>query len=160
MPTIHARRSVHHNANEMFDLVADVERYPEFVPHCQRHVIVARKKSGNSEVLITDMTIARGPFRETIRSRDTLDRENGRIRVEAVGRTLQRLQTLWTFQPRDGHNCDIGFDIVYEFSSLAVELLLGGIFDSTFRYFVHAFERRADLLYGRHGGHGSVNAAH
>ena len=160
MPAIHAKRRVHHNANAMFDLVADVERYPEFVPHCQRHIIVARKKSGTSELLITDMTIARGPFRETIRSRDTLDRENGRIRVEAVGRTLQRLQTVWTFEPHGGHSCDVGFDTVYEFSSLPMELLLGGIFDSTFRYFVHSFERRADLLYGRHSGRGSANAAH
>jgi coenzyme Q-binding protein COQ10 len=152
MPAIHAKRRVHHNANEMFDLVADVERYPEFVPHCQRHVIVARRRSGNNEILITDMTIARGPFRETIRSRDTLDREHGRIRVDATGRTLERLQTLWTFQPQDGHSCDVGFETVYEFSSFALGLLLGGIFDSTFRYFVHAFERRADVLYGRHSG--------
>jgi coenzyme Q-binding protein COQ10 len=158
MPAIHAKRRVQHNADEMFDLVADVERYPEFVPHCQRHVIVARKKSGNSEILITEMTIARGPFRETIHSRDTLDRKNGRIRVDATGRTLDRLQTIWTFAPRDGHSCEVGFDIVYEFSSLALEFLLGGIFDSTFRYFVHAFEHRADVVYGRRGGRGVVKA--
>jgi coenzyme Q-binding protein COQ10 len=159
MSAIHAKRRVHHSAQEMFDLVADVERYPEFVPHCQRHVIVARKANGKSEVLITDMTIARGPFRETIRSRDTLDRGNGRIRVEAVGRTLQRLQTLWTFQAQGGHQCDVGFDIAYEFSSLPVELLLGSIFDSTFRHFVQAFERRADVLYSRHRGCGSANSS-
>jgi coenzyme Q-binding protein COQ10 len=159
MPATQAKRRVHHSAEKMFDLVADVERYPEFVPHCQRHVIVSRKKSGNSEVLITDMTVARGPFRETIRSRDTLDRTNGRIRVEAIGGSLQRLQTVWTFQARGDESCDVGFDITYEFSSLMVELLLGRIFEVMFRDFVRAFERRADVLYGWRGGHRSINPA-
>ena len=60
MPVIHAKRRVNHSAQEMFDLVADVERYPEFVPHCQKHVIVSRGKRGDHDLLVTDMTMARG----------------------------------------------------------------------------------------------------
>jgi coenzyme Q-binding protein COQ10 len=151
MPAIHAQRRVNHSAHEMFDLVADVERYPEFVPHCQKHVIVSRKKTGNTEVLITDMTVGRGPFRETMRSRDTLDRKNGRILVEAVTGPLERLQTMWRFQPRDDASCEISFDLSYQFSSLVMELLARSIFEATFSRFVQAFERRADNIYGYRG---------
>ena len=82
MPGFRARRRVHHSAGQMFDLVADVERYPEFVPLCQKHTIRSRKKCGDSEILMTDMTVAYQIFCETHRSRVTLDRANGRILVE------------------------------------------------------------------------------
>ena len=151
MSTIHAKRQVNHSAQEMFDLVADVERYPEFVPHCHEHVIVSRGKNGDDELLVTDMTMARGIFRETIRGRDTLDRKNCRIVVEAKAGPLRRLQTVWTFRPRSCESCDVVFDLSYEFSNRLLELVLGGILDDTFRGFVRAFERRADVIYGAAG---------
>jgi coenzyme Q-binding protein COQ10 len=149
MPAIHVKRRVNHSAEQMFDLVADVERYPEFVPHCRKHVIVSRGTSGNDEFIVTDMTMARGIFRETIRGRDILDRKNRRILIEATAGPLRRLQTVWTFQPREDQGCDVVFDLTYEFSNPMMELILGGIFDATFRSFARAFERRADLIYGR-----------
>jgi len=148
---MHLRRQVAHGAKQMFDLVADVERYSEFVPHCQRHRIVSRRASGNCEVLITDMTISRGIFRETIRSRDTLDRSNGRILVQATGTSLRRLETEWTFEPRTVQSCDVGFNLVYEFANPVFELLFASMLESTFRSFMRAFERRADLVYARTG---------
>jgi coenzyme Q-binding protein COQ10 len=148
MPNIHAKRHVHHSADQMFDLVADVERYPEFVPLCQKHVIVSRRKCGNNEVLITDMTVGYEIFRETIRSRDTLDRNDGRILVEAIDGPLRRLRTLWTFQPRDDESCDVGFDLSYAFASPVLALLLAGMFDAVFSRLVQAFEHRADIVYG------------
>jgi coenzyme Q-binding protein COQ10 len=149
MPGFRVKRRVHHNADQMFDLVADVERYPEFVPLCQRHTIASRNKCGGSEILMTDMTVAYQIFRETHRSSVTLDRANGRILVESVDGPLRRLRTLWTFQPRDDDSCDVGFDLSYEFASQTLALLLGGVFDAAFSRFVQAFERRADVVYGR-----------
>jgi coenzyme Q-binding protein COQ10 len=148
MPLIHAKRRVNHSAQEMFDLVADVERYPQFVPHCQKHVIVSRGKDGEHELLVTDMTMARGIFRETIRGRDTLDRKNGRIVVEAKAGPLRRMQTVWTFLPCTADSCDVVFDLTYEFSNPVMELILGGILDAVFRRFARAFEHRADIVYG------------
>jgi coenzyme Q-binding protein COQ10 len=148
MPAIHAKRRMNHSAERMFDLVADLERYPEFVPHCQKHVIVSRGTSGSNEVLVTDMTMARGIFRETIRGRDTLDRTNGRILVEATAGPLQRLRTVWTFEPRSCESCDVSFDLTYAFSNPVMGLILGSILDGMFRRFVRAFERRADAIYG------------
>jgi ribosome-associated toxin RatA of RatAB toxin-antitoxin module len=83
----------------------------------QNHVIVSRGSSGSNEILVTDMTMARGIFRETIRSRDTLDRKNCRILVEATAGPLQSLRTLWTFRLRDAESCDVAFDLIYEFSN-------------------------------------------
>ncbi len=148
MPGFRARRRVHHSADQMFDLVADVERYSEFVPLCQKHTIRSRKKCGDSEIMMTDMTVAYQVFRETHRSRVTLDRANGRILVESVDGPLRRLRTVWTFQSRDADSCDVGFDLSYEFASPMLALLLGGIFDAAFSRFVQAFESRADAVYG------------
>jgi coenzyme Q-binding protein COQ10 len=154
MPAIRARRHVDHSAQEMFGLVADIEHYPEFVPHCERHLVLSRTWTENTEILITEMTIVHGVFRETLRSRDTLDRNTGRILVEALDGPLRRLTTVWTFVPRDDGTCDVGFDLSYDLSSRLVEVLLGGIFDAMFRRFVQAFERRADAIYGSTLGEG------
>jgi coenzyme Q-binding protein COQ10 len=149
MPGFRAKRRVHHSADQMFDLVADVEHYPEFVPLCQRHTIASRKKCGDSEIVMTDMTVAYQFFRETHRSRVTLDRAAGRILVESIDGPLRRLRTLWTFQPKDEDSCDVGFDLSYEFASPTLALLLGGVLDAAFGRFVQAFESRADVVYGR-----------
>ena len=149
MPDFRAKRRVHHSADQMFDLVADIERYHEFVPLCQRHIIRSRKKCGDSEILLTDMTVSCKVFRDTHRSRVTLDRVHGRILVESVDGPLRRLRTLWTFQPRGDDSCEVGFDLSYEFSSPMIGLLVGGILSTAFGGFVQAFERRADAIYGR-----------
>jgi coenzyme Q-binding protein COQ10 len=132
----------------MFDLVADVERYGEFVPLCEKQVIVSRGKSGETVVLMTDMTVVYQIFRETFRSRVTLDRANGRILVESVDSPLCRLQALWTFGSKADEGCDVGFDLSYEFTSPVLGLLLGSIFHAVFGQFVQAFTNRADAIYG------------
>ena len=79
MPVFQAKRRVLHGAQNMFDLVADMERYPAFVPLCERHVIRSRCNCGEAEILITEMTVAYALFHETFRTRVTLDRQSGRI---------------------------------------------------------------------------------
>jgi coenzyme Q-binding protein COQ10 len=149
MPVFRAHRRVFHSAKDMFDLVADVERYPTFVPLCERHVIRSRTKCGETELLTTDMTVAYKIFRETIRSRVTLDRASGRIVVQAVDGPLRELETRWTFQAREADSCDVGFYLCYELASRTLALLMGAVFDAAFARFVEAFQRRADIVYGR-----------
>lgn len=149
MPRFRAKRNVYHSADQMFDLVADIESYPEFVPLCQEHAVVSRKTSGAREILMTEMTVAYKIFRETIRSRDTLDRSNGRILVESINGPLRRLRSLWTFEPRADDSCDVGFDLSYEFASPMLALLARGVLDAAFSRYIQAFERRADEIYGR-----------
>ena len=141
MTTIQATRRVYHSADEMFDLVADVERYPAFVPLCRAHIVKSREKRAETEILMTDMTIAYRVFRESYTSRVTLDRGNGRILVESVDGPLRRLQTRWTFQSRPNGSCDVGFHLSYEFASRALAFLMGGIFDAAFSRFTAACRR-------------------
>jgi coenzyme Q-binding protein COQ10 len=149
MPVFHSKRHVHHSADEMFDLVADVERYPEFVPLCLKHVIRSREERAGVEIMITDMTVACAIFRETYSSRVTLDRMKGRIVVEASTGPLRELTTLWTFDSRPDGTCDVGFDLSYELASGTLAVLMGSVLEGAFGRFARAFQRRADVVYGR-----------
>jgi coenzyme Q-binding protein COQ10 len=158
MPVFQARRRIHHSAEEIFDLVADVERYHEFVPLCLRHAIRSRETRAEIEILMTDMTVACGIYRESFISRVTLDRANGCILVESTDGPLRRLQTRWTFQSRSDDSCHVGFYLHYELASRTLTLLMGPVFDLAFGRFVQAFERRADIVYGRRHVRTSLHA--
>ncbi len=149
MPVHETTRRVRHAADQMFDLVADVERYPEFVPLCHGLRVRSRQMQGDVEILIADMTVAYKIFRETFRSRVTLDRPNRQILVEYLEGPLRKLENRWTFRPVDAGSCEVGFYLAYEFASRTLAALMGAVFDAAFRRFPEAFERRADLVYGR-----------
>ena len=150
MPQFSTKRRVRHSAAHMFDLVADVERYPEFVPLCRSLKVRQRiPEPEGVEILIADMTVAYKFIRETFTSRVTLDRPNKRILVEYLQGPFSRLENRWTFTPADEHACDVDFFISYEFRSRMLGLLMGSMFDLAFRRFAAAFERRADVVYGR-----------
>jgi len=148
MPQFSTKRRVRHAATEMFDLVADVERYPEFVPLC-KSLKVRQRKAGPAgvEVLTADMTAAYKLISETFTSRVTLDRPNLRILVEYLDGPFSRLENRWTFRPAGEGMCDVEFFISYEFKSRILAVLMGSMFDLAFRRFAAAFEQRADLVY-------------
>jgi coenzyme Q-binding protein COQ10 len=149
MPQFSTTRRVQHSAADMFDLVADVERYPEFVPLCQ--ALKVRKRtpaSDGKEVIVADMTIAYKFIRERFTSRVTLERPNLEILVEYLEGPFQRMNNRWSFRPSGDRACDVEFFIIYEFRSRTLGLLMGAMFDAAFRRFATAFEKRADQVYG------------
>jgi coenzyme Q-binding protein COQ10 len=149
MPQFSTKRRVKHSASDMFDLVADVERYPEFVPLCRSLKMRKRStESGGREVIIADMTIAYKLIRETFTSRVTLDRPQLTILVEYLEGPFRRMDNRWSFHPADDRSCDVEFSLAYEFRSRTLGLLMGSVFDAAFRRFAAAFERRADQVYG------------
>ena len=150
MPRFNSRRRVNHSAPEMFDLVADVERYPEFVPLCHSLKIRQRNPGPNgTEVVIADMTVSFKLVRETFTSRVTLDRLNRNILVEYLRGPFSKLENRWTFEPKSETACDVGFYIAYEFKSRMLAMLMGAMFDTAFQRFAAAFEKRADKVYGK-----------
>ena len=150
MPQYSNKRRVGHAAADMFDLVADVERYPEFVPLCRALKVRERKSEPDGiEVLVTDLTAAYKLISETFTSRVTLDRPNLQILVEYLDGPFSRLENRWTFRPAGERSCDVEFFISYEFRSRMLALLMGSMFDLAFRRFATAFERRADVIYRR-----------
>jgi coenzyme Q-binding protein COQ10 len=149
MPQFSTKRQVHHSAADMFDLVADVERYPQFVPMC-RSLAVRRRtpESEDREVVVADMTVAYKFIRETFTSRVTLDRPKLEILVEYLEGPFRTMNNRWRFRPTGEGSCEVEFFITYEFRSRTLGLLMGGVFDAAFRRFAAAFERRADQVYG------------
>jgi coenzyme Q-binding protein COQ10 len=148
MPELSTTRRVQHAASEMFDLVADVEHYPEFVPLCQSLSVRKRTGEGGKEVIVADMTVAYKLVRETFTSRVTLDRANLEILVEYLEGPFRRLNNRWRFRPVGERVCDVEFYIAYEFRSRTLGMLMGAVFDAAFRRFASAFEKRADHVYG------------
>src|SRR5882724_5360380 len=118
MPQFTTMRAVRHAAGDMFDLVADVERYPEFVPLCRALKVRTRiPEPEGVEVLIADMTVAYKFVHETFTSRVTLDRPNLQILVEYLEGPFSSLENRWTFRPTGEQSCDVEFFISYEFKS-------------------------------------------
>jgi coenzyme Q-binding protein COQ10 len=150
MPRFNSRRQVKHSATQMFDLVADVERYPEFVPLCQSLTIRQRsQRPDGTEVVVADMTVSFKLVRETFTSRVTLDRPNLKIMVEYLRGPFSSMENRWTFEPKSEDACEVGFYIAYEFRSRMLAMLMGTMFDAAFQRFAAAFEKRADKVYGK-----------
>ncbi|MBS0529409.1 MAG: type II toxin-antitoxin system RatA family toxin [Proteobacteria bacterium] len=150
MPKFSSKRRVQHSAGQMFDLVADVERYPEFVPLC--HSLKVRQRTpaaDGTEVVVADMTVSFKLVRETFTSKVTLDRPNLKILVEYLRGPFSNLENRWTFESKSDRACDVGFFISYEFKSRMLALLMGTMFDTAFQRFAQAFEKRADVVYGK-----------
>jgi coenzyme Q-binding protein COQ10 len=157
MPQFSTRRRVRHSADDMFDLVADIERYPEFVPLCHAMRVVRRTQMADREIVVAEMEVAYKLIRESFTSRVTLLRGERTILVEYLDGPFRRMENRWTFRPvEDGTAgavaappaCEIEFFISYEFRSRALGLLMGAMFDTAFRRFASAFESRADAVFG------------
>jgi coenzyme Q-binding protein COQ10 len=150
MPRFSSKRRVRHTAQQMFDLVADVERYPEFVPLCQSLKIRQRTpQADGTEIVVADMTVSFKLLRESFTSRVTLDHANLKILVEYLKGPFSNLENRWTFEARSETDCDVGFFLAYEFKSRMLALLMGTMFDTAFQRFASAFEKRADVVYGK-----------
>ena len=151
MPQFSTKRRVAHSAADMFDLVADVEHYPEFVPLCRSLNVRKRtRETDGTEVIVADMTVAYKLVRETFTSRVTLDRKKLEILVEYLEGPFQQMNNKWNFRPAGDDVCDVEFFIAYEFRSRTLGVLMGTVFETAFRRFSAAFERRADDVYGAH----------
>ena len=150
MPQFRTKRRVRHAASNMFDLVADMEKYPQFVPLC--HAMRIRRRTTTAEgieTVVAEMTVSYKVVRETFTSRVTLDRPNLQVLVEYLNGPFSRMENRWDFHPVGDHLCDVEFFISYEFKSRVFAMLMGAMFDTAYRRFSQAFERRADQVYGR-----------
>ena len=137
----------------MFDLVADVERYPEFVPLCQSLKVRQRTpKADGTEIVVADMTVSFNLVKEGFTSEVTLDRPNLKITVRYLRGPFSNLENRWTFEPNGEGASDVGFFIAYEFKSRMLAILMGSMFDAAFARFSAAFEKRADVVYGKRLG--------
>ena len=136
MPTHAEKRILRYTPEQLFDLVADVRRYPEFLPWC----VGARIVSKTEREVVADLTIGFKMFRESFRSQVTLDRpEHVQVRY---------LNNHWRFLPHP-EGAEVRFFVDFEFRSRLLQAVIGTVFEQAVRVMVRAFERRAMVLYGR-----------
>lgn len=143
MKTVQKSVLIWYSAEQMFDLVADVGRYGEFLPW----VIATRVRSNSDTEMTADMVVGFKAIRESFTSRVTKDRPR-EIAVHYMDGPLSDLDNVWTFRAVDDHTCEIDFLVDFTFKNRLFERIAGQYFDKAFRKMVEAFEKRAAQLYG------------
>ncbi|TCU13116.1 type II toxin-antitoxin system RatA family toxin [Rhizobium sullae] len=147
MPQFETHHRVPHSAEQMFDLVADVERYPEFLPLCEALSIRSRKERDGKILLIADMTVGYKAIRETFTTQVLLNKAERFLDVKYIDGPFKYLDNRWRFEEAAEGGCTIHFFIDYEFKSRILGALMGSMFDRAFRMFSEAFEKRAEAIY-------------
>ena len=143
MPGIREQRALPYSCEQMFDLVADVGRYSEFLPW----VVATRVRSDSETEMVADMVVGFKSLRERFTSRVEKERPD-HIRVHYVDGPLRDLDNQWWFKPADNGGCTLDFCVDFSFRNRVFEALAGQYFDRAFRRMVEAFEDRANVLYG------------
>jgi coenzyme Q-binding protein COQ10 len=131
----------------MFDLVADVERYPEFIPHCLALRVVSREVVDGTGRMEADMVVAYRAFRERFRSRVDLDRTRLSIDVDYVEGPFRRLANHWRFRDAPGGS-EVDFVIDFEFRNIILQATAAAVFERAFARMSEAFVARAAVVYG------------
>jgi coenzyme Q-binding protein COQ10 len=149
--TSHAdRRTLPYSAAQMFDLVADVGRYPEFLPWTAAARVRSRQPldDGRGELMEADLVVSFKVFRERFGSRVTLLPAEGRILTEYIDGPFHHLTSEWTFRDLPEGGCEVGFSVDFAFRNLILQKVIGAVFMEAMRRIVGAFEARARQLYG------------
>jgi len=142
MPTHAEHKVLPYSPEQMFDLVADVGKYPTFLPWCAG----ARVKSHTDTQLVADLTIGFGPFRESFTSRVELDRPR-QVQVKYENGPFRYLNNQWTFEPNP-KGCNVKFYVDFEFKSRVLQAAIGVVFNNAVKLMVNAFLKRAREVYG------------
>lgn len=142
-----ADRIVSYSSKQMFDLVADVEKYPEFVPLCRELIIDFHEQTGQNTVLLASMQIGYMGMQETLITQVTIKKDQNRIVVEHVKNLFNFLENNWHFEEMPKGGCIVHFSIKYELKNPIFDTMLRKIFDSAFLSFAKAFEKRAQIIY-------------
>jgi coenzyme Q-binding protein COQ10 len=143
MPTHAERRALPYTPEQLFDIVADIERYPEFLPWC----VATRVSAREGNVITADVVIGFKMFRERFTTRDVLDRPR-RIDVSYREGPFKYLNNHWLFEPEGEGACAVDFYIDFEFKTRLLQMAMGRLFNEAVKVMVSAFEKRARAIHG------------
>jgi len=149
MPSKALSRTVPHSADHMFDMVADIESYPDYLPGCRATSILSRERTQGVEWLVSEMTLGHRLIGGPVRSRVRLDRQAHRIDVSYISGPLSDLTCDWVFTDLDPGTSRVDFHISFGAKSRLLALLVAAVFDITVDRLVVVFENRADWLWAR-----------
>ena len=146
MPKASVKRLIECKKDQLVDLVLNIEKYPEFVPFCLDSHVYERNKEDNQILIIADLTIGKGPFKDTYKSDVKFDKENSSINVTNIGGPLNHLENNWKFIETEG-GTEISFDIDFEIENKFLNVLMSKSFEFGLNKIADAFQRRAEELY-------------
>ena len=151
MPTHAEKRIMPHSAEQMYNLIADVRSYPQFLPWCTAARIKSTKptEDGTGTVIDADLVISFKLFREKFASRVTLNPTGSHIDVEYLDGPFRYLNNHWQFNALEDGTCEVDFFVDFEFKSPMLQAVIGLVFNEAMQRIVRAFEKRADDLYGQ-----------
>lgn len=147
MPAHSETKFLPYTPEQMFDLVADVANYPEFLPWTAAARIRSRDDQGDHEVMMADLVVSFKVFRERFGSRVLLWPQKRQIDTSYIDGPFKFLESQWRFTPADG-GCDVHFEVDFEFKNRLLQGAAGMFFNEAMRRIVQAFETRAKTLYG------------
>jgi coenzyme Q-binding protein COQ10 len=147
LPAHKESRLVAHPPQKLYELVSDIESYPQFLPWVTGVRVRSRGVAGDNEVIVADVLISYKMFRETFRSSVTLNPDHRTIDVAYVNGPFKHLDNHWRFEPTDD-GTEVDFAVDFEFRSRMMERMITGMFDRAVHKIVTAFFDRADELYG------------
>ena len=146
MPKASVKRLIECKKDQLIDLVLDIEKYPEFVPFCHDARVFEKKKEENFTFIIADLTIGKGPLKDTYKSDVTFDEKNSLIKVKNIGGPLKHLENNWKFKDHDSGS-EIFFDIDFEIKNKFLNLVMTKSFEYGLNKIADSFQKRAEELY-------------
>ena len=146
MPKASVKRLIECKKDQLIDLVLDIEKYPEFVPFCLDSHVYEKNKEGNLTLIIADLTIGKGPFKDTYKSDVKFDKNNSSIKVTNIDGPLKHLENNWYFSENEGGTV-ISFDIDFEIENKFLNVLMSKSFEFGLNKIADAFQKRAEDLY-------------
>ena len=147
MPTHTDTKTLPYTAQQMYDLVADVASYPQFLPWCAAARIRSRTEHGTSEVMLADLVISFKVFRERFGSKVVLYPDDQKIETTYIDGPFKYMESTWSFKDVEG-GVEVTFFVDFEFKNAILQGIIGVVFNEAMQRIVRAFERRADALYG------------
>ena len=150
MPKASVKRLIECKKNQLIDLVLDIEKYPEFVPFCLGAHVYERNNEGDLILIIADLTIGKGPFKDTYKSDVKFNKKTDHIYVVNLGGPLNHLENNWKFIEKgnnvDGYKTEVTFDIDFEIENKFLNILMTKSFQFGLEKIADAFQKRAESI--------------
>ena len=146
MPKASVKRLIECNKKQLVDLVLDIESYPKFIPYCLDAKIHEKKEENNLILIIADLTIGKGPFKDTYKSDVKFDKKKSTINVTNIGGPLNHLKNTWHFNEHE-NGTEISFDIDFEIENKFLNIVMTKSFQFGLDKIADAFQKRAEKLF-------------
>ena len=146
MPKASVKRLIECKKDQLIDLVLDIEKYPEFVPFCLDAHVYEKNKEEDLILIIADLTIGKGPFKDTYKSDVKFNKKNSTIKVTNIGGPLNHLENTWQFKEQKS-GTEISFDIDFEIENKFLNIVMTKSFQFGLDKIADAFQKRAEELF-------------